>query len=140
MFEFDPRKSAANIAKHGIDFVEAQALWSDPDRIELPARPTNEPRFLVVGQIKDAVWTATVTYRHEEAIRIISVRRARDNEEAHYLDLSKARRPGRQIQRVNVDFPLDLLHAIDREAQRIGVNRQAFIKLRLADALTTKAS
>src|ERR1700692_1084463 len=57
-----------------------------------------------------------------------------------YLDVSKARRPGREVQRVNVDFPLDLLHAIDREAQRIGVNRQAFIKLRLADALTTKAS
>jgi uncharacterized DUF497 family protein len=42
-------------AKHGIDFIEAQALRSDPDRIELPARPTNEPRFLIVGQIKQAV-------------------------------------------------------------------------------------
>src|ERR1700694_5909192 len=52
-----------------------------------------------------------------------------------YLDLSKARRPGREVQRVNVDFPLDLLHAIDREAQRIGVTRQAFIKLRLSDTL-----
>lgn len=57
-----------------------------------------------------------------------------------YLDVSKARRPGREVQRVNVDFPLDLLNAIDREARRIGVNRQAFIKLRLADALTTKSS
>lgn len=83
-FEFDPQKSAANKAKHGIDFVEAQALWSDPDRIELPARPMNEPRFLIVGQIVQAVWTASVTYRHEETTRIISVRRARDNEEAHY--------------------------------------------------------
>ncbi len=91
-FEFDPVKSAANRAKHGIDFVEAQELWSDPDRIELPARLTNEPRFLVVGQIMQAVWTATVTYRHEEAIRIISVRRARDNEEAHYGDTQKRRR------------------------------------------------
>ena len=59
---------------------------------------------------------------------------------APYLDLSKARRPGREVQRVNVDFPLDLLNAIDREARRIGINRQAFIKLRLADALTTTAS
>lgn len=57
-----------------------------------------------------------------------------------YLDVSKARRPGREVQRVNVDFPLDLLNAIDREARRIGVNRQAFIKLRLADALTTQSS
>ena len=52
---------------------------------------TNEPRFLLVGQIKQAVWTATVTYRHEEAIRIISVRRARDDEKAQYIDA-----PGRQ--------------------------------------------
>ncbi len=59
---------------------------------------------------------------------------------APYLDVSKARRPGREVQRVNVDFPLDLLNAIDREARRIGINRQAFIKLRLADALTTTAS
>ena len=55
-----------------------------------------------------------------------------------YVDWSKARRPGREIQRVNVDFPVDLLKAIDREAKRIGVTRQAFIKLRLADTLTSR--
>lgn len=53
-----------------------------------------------------------------------------------YLDWSKARRPGREVQRVNVDFPVDLLAAIDREAARIGVSRQAFIKIRLADTLS----
>jgi hypothetical protein len=52
-----------------------------------------------------------------------------------FIDWSKARRPGREIQRVNVDFPVDLLRAIDQEAKRIGVTRQAFIKLRLADTL-----
>ena len=52
-----------------------------------------------------------------------------------YIDWSKARRPGREVQRVNVDFPVDLLRAIDQEARRIGVTRQAFIKLRLADTL-----
>lgn len=52
-----------------------------------------------------------------------------------YVDWSKARRPGREVQRVNVDFPVDLLRAIDQEAKRIGVTRQAFIKLRLADTL-----
>jgi len=58
-----------------------------------------------------------------------------------YLDGSKARRPGREIQRVNVDFPVDLLSEIDREATRLGVTRQAFIKIRLADTLpgATKA-
>ena len=52
----------------------------------------NEPRFLIVGQIKQAVWTATVTYRHEEAIRIISVRRARNDEKARYVDTPARRR------------------------------------------------
>jgi uncharacterized membrane protein len=54
-----------------------------------------------------------------------------------HLDVARARRPGREVQRVNVDFPLDLLNAIDLEARRIGVTRQAFIKLRIADTLQT---
>ena len=52
-----------------------------------------------------------------------------------YLDLTKTRRPGREVQRVNVDFPRDMLAVIDREAARVGVNRQAFIKMRIADTL-----
>lgn len=52
-----------------------------------------------------------------------------------YLDWPKARRPGREVQRVNVDFPVDLLREIDQEARRLGVTRQAFIKIRLADSL-----
>lgn len=36
-FEFDPEKSAANKTKHGIDFVEAQEIWTDTDRLEIPA-------------------------------------------------------------------------------------------------------
>lgn len=54
---------------------------------------------------------------------------------SEYLDFSKARRPGREVQRVNVDFPVDLLREIDAEADRIGVTRQAFIKVRMADVL-----
>jgi hypothetical protein len=46
-FEFDPVKSQANLAKHGIDFVAAQALWDDAERIEVPARTTDESRWLV---------------------------------------------------------------------------------------------
>jgi hypothetical protein len=52
-----------------------------------------------------------------------------------HMDLAKATRPGRAIQRVNVDFPVDLLREIDQEARRLGVTRQAFIKVRLADSL-----
>ena len=51
------------------------------------------------------------------------------------LDLAAARRPGRTVQRVNVDFPVDLLQEIDRRARRLGVTRQAFIKIRIADSL-----
>ncbi len=57
-----------------------------------------------------------------------------------HLELSRARRPGREVQRVNVDFPLALLKAIDQEARRIGVTRQAFIKLRLADTLHSRSA
>ena len=85
-FEFNAAKSAANKVKHGIDFVEAQALWSDPDRLEGPGRSTDEPRFQIVGQVSETIWTATVTYRHEETIRIISVRHARSDEKARYLE------------------------------------------------------
>jgi uncharacterized DUF497 family protein len=85
-FDFDHAKSAANKVKHGIDFVEAQALWLDDDRIERTARPTQEPRFQIIGRIAQTMWTATVTYRHENTIRLISVRRARDSEKARYLE------------------------------------------------------
>lgn len=78
-FSFDKRKSAANKKKHGIDFVDAQALWPDDRRLEIPARTQDEPRFLVIGKIGNAHWSAVITYR-DEAIRIISVRRSRDEE------------------------------------------------------------
>ena len=83
-FEFDSKKSAANKAKHGIDFVEAQAIWGDPDRLEIPARTIDEPRSQVIGRIGETTWSAFITYRNEN-IRIISVRRARADEEARYL-------------------------------------------------------
>ena len=82
-FEFDDKKSQANLAKHGIDFVDAQQLWADPDLIEIQARSTDEPRALVVGVIDNKVWSAVVTYRGK-VIRIISVRRSRKTEAAIY--------------------------------------------------------
>ena len=78
-FEFDTSKSESNKAKHGIDFVAAQALWDDPDLIEIPARTTDEPRSLVIGLIAGRHWSGVITYR-EERIRIISVRRSRREE------------------------------------------------------------
>jgi uncharacterized protein len=78
-FEFDPDKSDKNKKKHGIDFYEAQALWDDPDLIEVPARTTDEPRLIVIGMIAGLHWSGVVTYR-DNAVRIISVRRARKEE------------------------------------------------------------
>ena len=83
-FEFDSAKSAANRVKHGIDFLDAQEIWTDRDRIEIPARSLDEPRYQVIGRIGETTWSAFVTYRNEK-IRIISVRRARPEEEARYL-------------------------------------------------------
>ena len=80
-FEFDPAKSASNKAKHGIDFVEAQALWLDDGLIETMSKAdlSSETRFLAIGQIEGRFWTAICT-RRAFAIRIISVRRARKEE------------------------------------------------------------
>ena len=78
-FEFDPKKSEKNMQKHGIDFFQAQALWDDPELLEIPARTEDEARFLVVGKIGGKHWAGIITYRGEK-IRIISVRRARKEE------------------------------------------------------------
>lgn len=49
-----------------------------------------------------------------------------------FMDLNNARRPGRAMQRVNVDFPKEFLAKIDRKARQVGVSRQAWIKTSLA--------
>jgi len=83
-FEFDPPKSESNKQKHGIDFVDAQALWEDWNLLEIPAKNVkDEPRCLVIGKIGNKHWSAVITYR-EDSIRIISVRRSREREVAYY--------------------------------------------------------
>ncbi len=78
-FEFDDEKSTANQVKHGIDFVDVQLLWLDSELLEIAAKIQDEPRFLVIGVIDSKHWSAVITYRNEN-IRIISVRRSRDEE------------------------------------------------------------
>jgi len=82
-FEFDAEKSEANMTKHGIDFVEAQALWDDPDRLQVPARTSGEPRFMLIGRIGEKHWSAIFTIRDSRS-RIISVRRSREDEVERY--------------------------------------------------------
>ena len=83
MFEFDDSKSKSNLQKHGIDFIAAQALWEDSNLLEIPAKTLDEPRFLVIGAIDQKHWSAVVTYRNG-MIRLISVRRSRDEEVTLY--------------------------------------------------------
>jgi hypothetical protein len=52
-----------------------------------------------------------------------------------YLDVSKDRRPEHEQKRVNVDFPLWMIHFLDKEAKRLGVPRQSIIKVWVAERL-----
>ncbi|WP_126974991.1 BrnT family toxin [Frigidibacter oleivorans] len=83
IFEYDPEKSVRNREKHGIDFEEAQALWSDPWMLEAPAKTVDEPRILSIGRIGGKHWTCVWT-RRGDAVRIISMRRARKEEIGYY--------------------------------------------------------
>ena len=82
-FETDQEKSDANKRKHGLDFVEAQVLWEDPDRLQVPARTQGEPRLMLIGRISDKHWSAILTIRDDKT-RIISVRRSRVKEVERY--------------------------------------------------------
>ena len=84
-FEYDPAKSAKNLAKHGIDFEAAQRMWDNSKTVTLTApNPGNDDvRYIVLGMIDGKHWTAITTKRGKR-IRIISVLRSRKNEEAYY--------------------------------------------------------
>ena len=82
-FEYDPAKRDSDLAKNGIDFDKAQSLWFDQWLLEAPARTEDEPRFLSIGRIGGTHWTAIWTPRGD-AVRIISVRRARAEEVDYY--------------------------------------------------------
>ena len=56
-----------------------------------------------------------------------------------HLDLTKARRPGEEQRRVNVDLPAWMIQSLDREARRLGVTRQSIMKVWLAERLERRA-
>jgi len=78
-FEWDPDKSVSNEEKHGIDFLTAQELWEDENRIEIHAPYPVEDRGILIARYHEKIWAAVFTLRGG-AIRIISVRRARKRE------------------------------------------------------------
>ena len=82
-FEFDPEKSESNREKHGIDFYVAQLLWDDESHFIIPARSTTEARYALIGKCQGSIWTCIFTLRGKN-LRIISVRKARDEEKERY--------------------------------------------------------
>jgi len=82
-FEWDERKNRRNKNKHGIDFKTAMKLWNDKNRIEIKTPFPIENRSILIGKIDKKLWSAIFTLR-SNAIRIISVRRARKKEAKLY--------------------------------------------------------
>ena len=78
-FEWDPVKSQSDQRKHGIDFETAKTLWLDETRVEIYAPHPVEDRMVLIAKHLGKIWTAIYTPR-QDAIRIISVRRARQKE------------------------------------------------------------
>lgn len=78
-FQFDEQKSRINLDKHGISFIDAQALWDDPGLLRISARDRGEERSIFVGKPQGRQRSAVVTLGDDE-VRIISVRRSRTKE------------------------------------------------------------
>jgi uncharacterized protein len=85
-FEFDEQKSSKNKLKHGIDFIEAQRIWDDPERVEIPARTSEEPRIMIIGRTGQSIWTVIYMIRNNY-IRLISARKSRKDEKEIYESL-----------------------------------------------------
>lgn len=81
-FEYDPAKSAKNLAKHGIDFEQAQPMRSGGKTVTLVSKHAgnDDVWYLVLGMIAGKHWAAITTKRGNR-IRLISVRRSRKDEE-----------------------------------------------------------
>ena len=90
-FEWDEEKSKSNKRKHGIDFEAAKSLWLDENRVEIHAPYPLEERNIIIAEYENKLWTAIYTIR-DEAIRMISVRRARKKEAALYEEEGAGKR------------------------------------------------
>ncbi len=88
-FEWDLVKERRNIAKHGVTFTEAKALFtSKRDFLELydEEHSDTEDRFIAIGPIRRGLVLVVFTERHEDMVRIISARWASKNERALYAE------------------------------------------------------
>jgi len=91
-FEWDENKRRANVAKHGIDFVDAADVFADPmPFIYRSAQSSNEERYVAIGNSKGTI-IAVVFTRREGKLRIISARAARKSERESYDEKRKKSR------------------------------------------------
>jgi uncharacterized DUF497 family protein len=82
-FEWDEAKRATNIAKHGLDFIDAPTLFDGRPCVTFPSPRAGETRFVTVGRL-DGVFVALVWTERGAATRVISFRRARHAEARNY--------------------------------------------------------
>jgi uncharacterized protein len=85
-FEWDPRKAAANVRKHGIQFADAVGVLEDAHAITIRDHAHDKERWVTIGMDALArVLTVVYTWRGN-TVRIISARPATPNELGHYLE------------------------------------------------------
>lgn len=90
-FEWDSEKEKINIIKHGIDFTTAARVFNDTNRLELydEAHSEVEERYITIGIIDEVAYLVMVVYtERREAIRLISARKATNQERKMYYDYS----------------------------------------------------
>jgi uncharacterized DUF497 family protein len=84
-FEWDPAKAAVNLAKHGIDFDEAIAVFDDPKMLSIvDPRSYGETRHTAIGTAAGRTLAVVYTMRRSQICRIISARRASRRERTAY--------------------------------------------------------
>jgi hypothetical protein len=91
-FEWDESKNQSNIRKHGVDFRQAVYVFADPFALSTPddEHSDNEERWLLLGKdLNVQILLVVHTVRYDEVIRIISARKATQNEKATYTRRAK---------------------------------------------------
>ena len=85
-FEWDARKAATNVRKHGVDFVDAVSVLEDGDALNMPEDHEGEERWTSLGMDALGRMLVVIYTVREESIRMISARSATPNETRQYLE------------------------------------------------------
>jgi len=85
-FDWDPRKAAGNLKKHGVSFLEASSVFGDPLSLTIddPDHSVGENRFITLGYTDRRRLVVVVHAVRAEVVRIISARLARPRERKAY--------------------------------------------------------